>query len=150
MEHEGKYLNFYNAADGSIEQMGLALSDDLLNWKRYKHNPVIPNGPKGSYNQKFSSDGKVFWDEDHWVNFFFGVGAGGAHVMVASSRDLYHWTVDPDPIYKSGGNPSGLDKQYAHKISLVWNPANETYYMFYNAVGNKGRGIGLITSKPLK
>lgn len=49
----------------------------------------------------------------------------------------------------SGGNPSGLDMQYAHKISLVWNPANETYYMFYNAVGNKGRGIGLITSKPL-
>ena len=150
VEHEGKYFNFYNAADGSIEQMGLALSDDLLNWKRYKHNPVIPNGPKGSYNQKFSSDGKVFWDEDHWVNFLFGVCAGGAHVMVAFSRDLYHWTVDPDPIYKSGGNPSGLDKQYAHKISLVWNPTNKTYYMFYNAVGNKGRGIGLITSKPLK
>lgn len=28
-------------------------------------------------------------------------------------------------------------------------PMNETYYMFYNAVGNTGRGIGLITSKPL-
>ncbi len=44
---------------------------------------------------------------------------------------------------------SGLDRKYAHKISLVWKPASETYYMFYNAVGNKGRGIGLITSKPL-
>ena len=39
--------------------------------------------------------------------------------------------------------------KHAHKISLVWNPENETYYMFYNAVGNQGRGIGLITSKPL-
>ena len=48
-----------------------------------------------------------------------------------------------------GGHPGGLDKTYAHKISLVWNPANETYYMFYNAVGDKGRGIGLITSKPI-
>jgi alpha-N-arabinofuranosidase len=149
VEHKGKYYNFYNAADGHIEQMGLALSDDILEWKRYEHNPVIPNGPKDSYNEKFSSDGKVFWDKDHWVNFFFGVGKGGAHVMVAFSRDLYHWTVDPEPIYKAGGNPSGLDKKYAHKISLVWNPANETYYMYYNAVGNKGRGIGLITSKPL-
>jgi len=64
-------------------------------------------------------------------------------------RDLLHWTVDPEPLYKAGGNPSGLDRQYAHKISLVWNPANETYYMFYDAVGNRGRGIGLITSKPL-
>ncbi len=149
LEHKGGYYNFYNAAKGSIEQMGLALSDDLLEWKRYEHNPVIPHGPGGSYNQKFSSDGKVFWDKDHWVNFFFGVGRGGAHIMIAFSRDLYHWTVDPEPLYTSGGNPSGLDKKYAHKISLVWNPGNETYYMFYNAVGNKGRGIGLITSKPL-
>jgi hypothetical protein len=101
------------------------------------------------YNEKFSSDGKVFRDGDHWVNFFFGVGKGGAHVMVAFSRDLTHWTVDPEPLYKAGGNPSGLDKQFAHKISLVWNPVNETYYLFYNAVGNMGRGIGLITSKPL-
>jgi len=149
LEHDKRYYNFYNAANGSIEQMGLALSHDLLEWKRYAHNPVIPNGPKGSYNERFSSDGKVFWDRDHWVNFFFGVGRSGAHVMMAFSRDLYHWTVDPDPIYLSGGNPSGLDKTYAHKISLVWNPANECFYMFYNAVGNKGRGIGLITSKKL-
>jgi predicted GH43/DUF377 family glycosyl hydrolase len=149
VENEGKYFNFYNAANGHIEQMGLARSDDLLNWRRYAQNPVIPNGPKESYNQKFSSDGKVFWDRDHWVCFFFGVGRGGAHIMAAFSRDLFHWTVDPEPLYKAGGNLSGLDKKYAHKISLVWNPANETYYLFYNAVGNKGRGIGLITSKPI-
>ena len=149
LECKGKYYNYYNAARGGVEQMGLALSDDILEWKRYKHNPVIPNGPRGSYNQKFSSDGKVFRDRNHWVMFFFGVGRGGAHIMTAFSRDLHHWTVDPEPLYKNGGNPSGLDKRYAHKISLVWNPANKTYYMFYNAVGNKGRGIGLITSKPI-
>ena len=88
VEHEGRYYNFYNAANGHIEQMGLALSDDLLEWKRHAHNPVIPNGPKGSYNEKFSSDGKVFRDGDHWVCFFFGVGRGGAHIMAAFSRDL--------------------------------------------------------------
>jgi hypothetical protein len=148
VEHESHYYNLYNAANGQIEQMGLALSGDLLEWKRYAHNPVIPVGPQGSYNQTFSSDGKVFWDQDHWVSFFFGVGRDGAHIMVAFSYDLYHWIVDPDPIYKAGGHPSGLDSTYAHKISLVWNPANETYDMFYCAVGDKGRGIGLMTSKP--
>ncbi len=149
VEHRGKFYNFYNAADGHIEQMGMALSNDLLDWKRYDRNPVIPHGPKDSYNERFSSDGKVFHDKDHWVTFFFGVGKGGAHVMAAFSRDLHHWTVDSEPLYKAGGNPSGLDKQYAHKISLVWDPEDGTYYMFYNAVGNKGRGIGLITSKSL-
>jgi len=149
VEHEGSYYNFYNAANGSVEQLGMARSDDLLTWKRYEGNPVIPNGPAGAYNETFSSDGKVFWDKDHWVNFFFGVGKGGAHVMAAFSRDLVHWTHNPEPLYKNGGHPGGLDAQYAHKIGLVHNPKNDTWYLFYNAVGNAGRGIGLITSKPL-
>ena len=151
LEYKGSYYDFYNAANGSVEQTGLALSDDLFAWERYAHNPVIPIGPKGSYNEKFSSDPKVFRDHDHWVCFFFGVGHQGAHIMIAFSRDLYHWTVDPEPLYKAGGNPSGIDGKYAHKISLVWNPADETYYMFYCAVDQKdNRGIGLITSKPIE
>ena len=60
-----------------------------------------------------------------------------------------HWAAHPEPLYQAGDNPSGLDKQYAHKISLVWNPKNETFYLYYCACGSKGRGIGLITSKAL-
>lgn len=151
IEHEGAFYNIYNAANGSIEQMGLAESTNLIEWTRFANNPVIPHGSKDSFNEKFSSDIKVFWDKDHWVGFFFGVGQGGAHIMAAYSDDLYHWTVDPEPLYKAGGNPSGIDEKYAHKISLVWNPENETYYMFYCAVDKDGnRGIGLITSKPLE
>lgn len=67
----------------------------------------------------------------------------------AYSRDLLNWTKDPEPLYKAGGNPSGLDQQYAHKVSLTYNAANGTFYMHYNAVGARGRGIGLITSKVL-
>jgi autotransporter-associated beta strand protein len=147
VEHQGMFYNFYNAKGGP-EQTGTATSSDLLSWTRYANNPVIPVGAS-IYNSSFSSDPKVFRDGNHWVCFFFGLGAGGAHIMAAFSWDLYNWTVDPVPLYLAGGNPSGLDSSYAHKISLVWNPANETFYMYYNAVGNKGRGIGLITSKQL-
>ena len=149
VEHEGRYYNFYNAANGSIEQIGLAFSDDLLHWQRYGNNPVIPHGGEGSYNEKFSSDGKVFRDGDHWVMFFFGVGKGGAHIMAAYSYDLLNWTVDPEPLYKNGGHPEGLDSQYAHKISLIYHDESDTYFMYYNAVGKNGRGIGLITSRPV-
>jgi len=148
VEHEGRYFNFYNAAKGGFEQLGAAFSTDLLNWSRHKGNPVVANRP-GGYDARFAADGKVFRDGDHWTMFYFGVGRGGAHIMIAFSRDLLHWTAHPEPLYKAGGNPSGLDKRYAHKISLLWNPTNETWYMYYCAVGNKGRGIGLITSKPL-
>jgi predicted GH43/DUF377 family glycosyl hydrolase len=131
-----------------IEQIGGATSTDLLHWKRFKSNPVL-KVRKGLYDEKFCSDGKVFRDGNHWLMFYFGVGKGGAHIMVAFSRDLVNWTSDPEPVYIAGGNPSGLDKQYVHKISIVYNPKNNTFYLYYCAVGNKGRGIGLITSKPL-
>jgi len=148
VEHLGRFFDFYNAACGGTEQTGVAFSTDLLNWMRYPANPVVPVRA-GGYDEKFASDPKVFRDGDHWTMFYFGVGRGGAHVMVAFSRDLVHWTAHPEPLYKAGGHPGGLDKQYAHKISLVRNPKNDTFYLYYCACGNKGRGIGLLTSKPL-
>jgi predicted GH43/DUF377 family glycosyl hydrolase len=149
VEHEGAYYNFYNAAHGGIENMGLALSNDLIHWVRYPFNPVVGTR-SGGYDSDFASDAKVFRDGDHWTMFYFGVGKGGAHIMIAFSRDLAHWTADPEPLYKAGGHPDGLDKQYAHKISWVFNPRNETFYMYYCATGNKGRTIGLLTSKPVE
>jgi Glycosyl hydrolases family 32 N-terminal domain len=148
VEQGGQFFDFYNAANGGKEQTGLAFSDDLLHWKRYPANPVIRNRP-GGYDEQFASDPKVFRDGDHWTMFYFGVGHGGAHIMAAFSDDLLHWTAHPEPLYKASGNPSGLDQQYAHKISLVYNPRNKTFYLYYCACGNKGRGIGLITSKPI-
>ncbi len=153
VEHNGRFLDFYNAAKGTVEQTGVAFSADLVNWIRYPANPVVRNRA-GGYDDHFCSDPKVFHDGDHWTMIYFGVGHHGAHIMIAFSRDLMHWTADPEPLYKSGGNPSGLDKQYAHKISLVYNPKDDTFYMYYTATpGLKGttggRGIGLITSKPL-
>ena len=156
LEHGDKYWNFYNArrANGA-ESIGIAFSDDLFEWKRYENNPVLTKGPDGSWNEHNVASGKVWWDTDHWVMFFFGVRDSEesnrvhAHIMVAFSRDLYHWTVDPDPLYKAGEHPDRLDWKHAHKISIVWNPASQSFYMFYCAYGNKGRGIGLVTSKPL-
>ena len=149
VEHDKRFYDFYNAANGGIEQLGVATSDNLLDWTRCTENPVLRNRP-GGYDEKFCSDGKVFRDGDHWTMFYFGVGRDGAHIMVAFSRDLLHWTQHPEPLYKAGGHPDGLDRQYAHKISLVYNPQNETFYMYYCATGNKGRCIGLLTSKPVK
>ena len=148
VEHEGRFYDFYNAARDGIEQSGLAYSKDLLTWTRHEGNPVLRNR-KGGYDERFCSDPKVYRDGDHWTCIYFGVGRGGAHILAAFSRDLVHWTQHPEPLYRAGGHPAGLDRKYAHKISLVHNPANDTFYMHYCAVGARGRGIGLLTSKPI-
>ncbi len=148
VEQGDRFYDFYNAANGGTEQTGLAISSDLQSWTRHAGNPVV-RVRQGGYDERFASDPKVFRDGDHWIMFYFGVGRGGAHIMAAFSRDVLHWTPHPEPLYKAGGHPSGLDKQYAHKISLVYNPKNDTLYLYYCACGNKGRGIGLITSRPI-
>jgi len=148
VEHGGRFYNFYNAARGPVEQTGGAASTNLLDWKRYPHNPILRVRP-GGYDSIFCSDPKVFRDGDHWVMFYFGNGKDGVHIMAAFSRDLLHWTSHPEPLYKSGGHPNGLDSDCAHKVSLVYNPANGRFYLYYCAVGNKGRCIALLTSRPL-
>ena len=112
VEHEGQFYNFYNAKKMPewIEQIGLATSTDLMDWKRYPDNPILRVRP-GGYDEKFCADGKVFRDGDHWVMFYFGVAKGHAHIMAAYSRDLIQWVADPEPLYKAGGHPSGLDKK---------------------------------------
>jgi hypothetical protein len=148
VEWAGQFYNFYNAAQNDREQTGLAFSTDLLAWRRHPGNPVIPNRP-GGYDEAFASDPKVFRDDDHWTMFYFGVGRGGAHIMVAFSRDLRNWTAHPEPLYRAGGHPNGLDQTYAHKISLVYHHATDTFFLYYGAVGDRGRGIGLLTSRPV-
>jgi hypothetical protein len=150
VEHEGTYYNYYNAACGGQEQSGLALSNDLIHWTRYPFNPIIQNRP-GQWDENFASDPKVYRDGDHWTMIYFGVSwaQGGACIMIAFSRDLVHWTANPEPIYLAGGHPGGLDIEHAHKVSLVFNPQNDTLYMFYCACGTRGRTVGLLTNKPL-
>lgn len=150
VEHDGRFYNIYNAKlmPEWIEQSGVACSDDLLHWTRYAGNPVLPVRA-GGYDEKFASDPKVFRDGDHWTMFYFGVGHGHAHIMIAFSYDLLHWTAHPEPLYQAGGHPGGLDEQYAHKISLVYHQPSDTFYLYYCAVGTQGRCIGLLTSRPL-
>ncbi|KAL7507224.1 hypothetical protein ACHAXN_006850 [Cyclotella atomus] len=147
VEHNGTYYNFYNAKQMPqwIEQIGLATSSDLHEWTRLEDNPILGVTTDG-YDKQFCADAKVFRDNavNHWVMFYFGVGKGGAHITIAFSKNLLHWVRDPFPLYYSGGNSSGLDKSYAHKISVI--QSKNVFYIYYCAVGNDGRGIGLITS----
>ena len=155
IEFDHQFWNFYNArGQAGREQIGFATSDDLIHWNRYQNNPIIRNQPEG-YDAILTANPEIYWDNDHWVMFYFGASRNNpdkklhAHIMLAFSYDLINWTVNPEPIYKAGGHPNGFDRAHAHNVSVVYNEQNDTYYLFYCAVGEKGRGIGLLTSKPL-
>lgn len=146
------FLMFYNAKGDSIshgehsaERIGLAVSNDMIHWKRYGKDPLLEHGSKGitgdAYLQKIG---------DIWVMFYFGFNWGGhgtgAWNNFACSYDLIHWTdwtgnelIKPSEEY---------DARYAHKSCVIKHDG--IVYHFYCAVNEHGqRGIAVATSKDL-
>jgi predicted GH43/DUF377 family glycosyl hydrolase len=146
------FVMYYNANGDSAknniktrwyERIGMAVSDDMINWKRYNKEPVMHH-PAG-----ITGDPVLQKINDIWVMFYFGAfwdGRKDAFNRFACSYDLIHWT-DWD-----GGdliNPSEeYDAKFAHKSFVV--KYNGVVYHFYNAVNKKDqRGIAVATSKDL-
>ena len=168
---------YYNANSGKSEQSGIARlahgcsslpgigANKSSEWQRDAHNPVIANGKQFDTHQ--AADPKVYFDADlewsvdsdgtsttaqkgAWVLFYFGTGPDyrGASIDVAFSADGTQWTKASKPLYLAGGHPQGLDSQHAHK-NWVFGGPDGVLYMFYTAAGSSGRGIALLTSKPI-
>lgn len=149
---ESGIANLFPGPAGESSFPGLTPTANSTQWVRNPSSPVLPSGPPGSPDTAMASDPKVFWDAKQgvWVMFYFGLGDstnGHADILIAFSEDLIIWEKDPEPLYKAGGNPTGIDADHAHKISIIYH--DDIGYMYYTAVGPAGRGIALLTSKPM-
>ncbi len=148
VEHTGyPFIMYYNAKGDTAkyESIGMAVSDDMISWKRFGDNPVI-TFQKG---KTISGDAQIAKTGDIYVMFFFRALWDEKHSAVekfACSYDLINWTewkgenlIEPSEPY---------DKKYSHKPWVIkW---NGVVYHFYNAVGSEGRVIALATSKSLR
>jgi predicted GH43/DUF377 family glycosyl hydrolase len=146
------FVMYYNAnGDTAIdnkktrwfERIGMAVSDDMVHWKRFKNDPVVhhPLGITGDPTlQKIS---------DLWVMFYFGAfwqDRKGAFNRFACSYDLVNWTDWKGDNLIESSEP--YDELYAHKPSVVKH--NGVVYHFYCAVNKKEqRGIAVATSKDM-
>jgi len=61
----GKYFMFYAGAyNHEGQQIGLAVSDDLINWERTSADPVLPKGKSNEWNAWESGHPGVYVDDD--------------------------------------------------------------------------------------
>lgn len=142
-QHTGHpFVMYYNAKGDTAgyESIGMAVSDDMVNWKRYGNDPVITR------HKGICGDAQIAKYQDMYIMFYFGAfWKPGAFERFACSYDLVHWTdwEGEDLIAPS----EDYERKYAHKPWVIkW---EGTVYHFYNAVGDSGRVIALATSKPL-
>lgn len=140
------FVMFYNAKyKNGFEQIGMAVSRDMVNWRRYGTNSVVVNGE--AKNNGISGDPQIVKIGDVWVMFYFGAGwQPHAFDTFACSYDLVHWTKWSGPNLIQPSEP--YDKTYAHKPWVL--KFKGVVYHFYCAVGNEGRVIALATSKDLR
>lgn len=136
------FVNFYNCktmrTGKSVERIGMALSDDMIHWRRFGKDPLIDNG------SGISGDPQVVRINDLWVMFYFGAfWKPKAFNTFAVSRDLLHWRKWDGPHLTEP--TENWDQTYAHKPWLIKHEG--IVYHFYNAVGSQGRCIALATSK---
>ncbi|GGD53355.1 hypothetical protein [Paenibacillus nasutitermitis] len=162
IEHEDKFYLFYNAKNLThgawAEQTGAAVSQNLLEWTRFDHNPILQISVR-QWDSKFVSDPYICRDGDLWLNFYFGFDGVHAQEGLAFSADLLHWRKHDRPILESGYIGS-LDEIHAHKASILY--YNDVLYHFYTAVrpyqdGDRTgkelhsfRTITVATSKPVE
>ena len=125
------------------------MSPDLKTWTRYRDNPVIRNGPAGSFDSHFASDPCVLKHGHGWALYYFGLDDRGvARDLVATSPDLLHVS-KCEQIMVDVGPPGSIDSSYAHKPSLIQYQGD--LYHFYCAVhrkdGKEVRGISVARSR---
>ncbi len=144
------FIMYYNAnGDTSnntpkwrwFERIGMAVSDDMINWQRYQTDPVV------HHKIGITGDGVIQKMGDVWVMFYFGAfwenRSKEAFNRFACSYDLVNWTDwNGEDLIKS---TEGYDAKYAHKSYVVkW---KNVVYHFYCAVDNKDhRGVAVATS----
>ncbi len=139
-----KFVMYYNAK-GKAESIGMAVSDDMLHWKRLNSKPVLDHKRGITGDAYLQRIGKL------WVMFYFGFNwnkatSKRAWDTFACSYDLVNWT---DWQGKPLVEPSeDFDARYAHKPWVI--KYKGVVYHFYCAVDKKGRrGIAVATSKDL-
>ncbi len=70
--HDGRLYMFYAGAyNNRPQQIGCAVSDDGIAWKRLSDEPLLPNGKPGEWNSSESGHPGVFTDNDGQMYLFF-------------------------------------------------------------------------------
>lgn len=144
-----KYYMFYtgrNRGRGEkfIQKIGLAVSDDLINWKKHERNPIL-EADKKYYEMNNSKNllGKISAWRDPFVfkekgKYYMTISARrkgkkkeyNSCIALAESKDLVNWKVLP-PIFSPGKYDEMETSQIVHhkgKYYLFFGVADEKLY----------------------
>ena len=88
-EHEGRLYLFYGGAYNNCpQQIGCAVSEDAVHWKRVSDSPVLPCGEPGSWNSSESGHPFVFTAPDGVQHLFYQGNSDHGRSWYLSRREI--------------------------------------------------------------
>lgn len=148
-DKEEKIYKMWYAAGETYEPdvIAYATSEDGINWKKYKNNPIFSKNKK-----RFSLDSfKVGACDIHKISYnnylMFYIGYSDlntARIFVAKSRDgINNWKRSANPIIRP--SKIGFDSNACYKPSALYDKIQKKWMLWYNGRFKGKEYIGLAT-----
>jgi predicted GH43/DUF377 family glycosyl hydrolase len=145
------YLMWYTGTNGVTHPggaIGLAVSEDGLNWVRYSDNPVLTPSALGS-DQKYIAAPYIVRLQLTYNMWYTGKSAASPKVnkiLHATSPDGIHWTKWPSPVLPPSTDPTAWDSSGVYAPSVIW--SGQIFGMWYSGINQTGLvpRIGYATS----
>lgn len=149
------YIMYYSGSDSKgKQQVGMATSDDGINWKKYndtstsqpfaESDPVLQSGEAKQWDSGWVHQPRVFQTEDGWVMIYRGTKTASGQSMaigIATSADGIHWErFAENPVF-SHRQIKRAGYMWFHNALLV----DDVYYLFIEGDINQTTNIYLAT-----
>ena len=141
------YKMWYEGYDGWWWRIGYATSTDGINWTKHSGNPVIKEGPSGSWNEGHNGGPSVVKVGSAYHMLFAGNDADGTpRIAYATSTDGVSWTVSANNPQMTGGLANPWATEGVAHPTLLWDPNEGIFKAFYRGKSGSDWGIGYATT----
>ena len=143
-----KFVMYYDGTTGSTESLGLAVSNDGINWQGYNGGiaPVLAgSGVTGDWDRTYASRATVIRESDDLFHMWYSGGDGSMDkgIGYAASTDGINWVREADnPIFSK-------DDGVAWRGKRTYTPVVIGNQMWFSGVDQSGAyAIGYATPEP--
>lgn len=130
-KYNNKYYMYYTGQQGGISKIGLAISEDGIEFSKYSKEPIMV--PEFEYEKESVMNPMVIFDEEEKI-FKMWYSAGETYepdvICYATSKDGIHFEKYNNPIFEPSNDKETLDY---YKIGAVdiHKLSSDSYIMFY-------------------
>jgi len=125
-------------------KIGLAVSQDGVNWTKSSSNPVVSNGSSGAWDDKDMFSPCVIFNGSSYKMWYAGDNGSTRQIGLAESTDGINWTKHNDNPLLSPGSSGSWDQKMIGQPSVLYDGVN--YRMWYGGYNGTIWRIGYATS----